>query len=152
MTDYANDVLVDTQWVQDHLDEAAVADQRLVHRVVENLPQAVHEAAAVGGADVHAGPLADRLQAFQHRQVACRVGAGGVRRGCDRQPGGGGGFGSHGSSPPMGGGRGRPELVTGLDGRLAATGGLRGEPRRRITPLASGVSISPVLAFESRLC
>ena len=120
--------------VQDHLDEAAVAGQRLVHRVVEDLPQAVHEATAVGGADVHAGPLADRLQALQHRQVACRVGAGGVRRGCDRRPGGGGGFGSHGSSPPMGGGPGRPELFTGLDGRLAATAGLRGEPRRRIYP------------------
>jgi hypothetical protein len=37
----------------------------LVDRVVENLENAVVQAALIGVADVHAGPLADSLQAFE---------------------------------------------------------------------------------------
>ena len=69
--------------VQHDFDPAAVAAQRLVHRVVEDLPQAVLQAAAVGRADVHAGTLAHRVQAFQDGQVP-----GGVRIRLASLPGG----------------------------------------------------------------
>ena len=55
--------------VQDHVDLGAVAAERLVDRVVDDLPQAVHEAAGVGRADVHAGALAHRLEALEHGEV-----------------------------------------------------------------------------------
>ena len=71
--------------VQDDLDLGAVSGERLVHRVVEDLPEAVLQAPAVGRADVHAWPLADGLQAFEDRQVPRRVGVG--------RAGGGGGTG-----------------------------------------------------------
>src|SRR5690606_12631724 len=79
--------------VQHDVDPVAVASQGLVHRVVDDLPQAVHEAAAVGGPDVHARALADRLQALEDLEVSCGVvGAGGhgllaplVVIGCTRQ-------------------------------------------------------------------
>src|SRR5690606_13534445 len=53
--------------VQLHLDAPAVARERLVDRVVHDLPEAVHETTAVGGADVHSRALADGLEALQHR-------------------------------------------------------------------------------------
>ena len=56
--------------VQVDLDPGAVPAQRLVDRVVDDLPDAVHQAAGVGRADVHARPLADRLQTLQDQQVA----------------------------------------------------------------------------------
>src|SRR5690606_306170 len=59
--------------VQDHLDAVAVAFERLVDRVVDDLPQAVHETAGVCRPDVHAGPLAYRLQALEDGEVACGV-------------------------------------------------------------------------------
>src|SRR5207253_473854 len=49
------------------LDAVAVAGQRLVDRVVDDLPDQVMQAALRGGADVHTGALADRLQSFQDR-------------------------------------------------------------------------------------
>ncbi|CAM5503630.1 hypothetical protein KAURM247S_01557 [Kitasatospora aureofaciens] len=55
--------------VQQDLDAVAVAAQRLVDRVVDDLPEAVHQTTAVGGTDVHAGALADGLQALQDEQV-----------------------------------------------------------------------------------
>ena len=66
--------------VQDHVDLGAVAAEGLVHRVVEDLPEAVLQAAAVGRADVHAGPLAHRVQALEDGQVLGAVGVGGVGR------------------------------------------------------------------------
>src|SRR5699024_5773857 len=60
--------------VQHHGDGGPVAPERFVDRVVEDLPQAVHEAAGVGGADVHAGALAHGLQAFEDLEVLCVVG------------------------------------------------------------------------------
>ena len=55
--------------VQRHVDVGAVPAERLVDRVVDDLPQAVGQAAAVGGADVHPRALADRLQSLQHEEV-----------------------------------------------------------------------------------
>ena len=52
--------------------------QGLVHAVVDDLPEAVHQATGVGGSDVHPGPLADRLEALQDQEV-CGV-VGGVDR------------------------------------------------------------------------
>ena len=60
--------------VQRHLDPGAVPGQRLVHRVVEDLTEAVLEPAAVRRPDVHAGALADGLQALEDRQVPGGVG------------------------------------------------------------------------------
>ena len=55
---------------QRHVDLRAEAAQRLVDGVVDDLPEAVHEAAGVGRADVHRRPLADRLQTLEDQQVA----------------------------------------------------------------------------------
>ena len=55
--------------VQDHLDARPVAAERLVDGVVDDLPHAVHEAARIGGADVHARALADGLEPFEHLEV-----------------------------------------------------------------------------------
>ena len=46
-------------------DPVAVAGQRLVDGVVDDLPDQVVQAALTGGADVHAGALADRLEALE---------------------------------------------------------------------------------------
>jgi len=56
--------------MQHHLDVGAVAGQRLIHRVVDDLPEAVHEPAGVGRADVHARALAHRLEPLEHTEVA----------------------------------------------------------------------------------
>ncbi len=55
------------------LDPVAVPRERLVDAVVHDLPEAVHEPATVGGPDVHAGSLANGLEALKHRQVTSRV-------------------------------------------------------------------------------
>ena len=47
----------------------AVAGEGLVDGVVDDLPDAVHEAARVGRADVHARALADRLEPLEHLKV-----------------------------------------------------------------------------------
>ena len=52
---------------QRHVDGVAEAGQRLVDRVVHDLLHQVVQAALAGGADVHAGPLADRLEPFEER-------------------------------------------------------------------------------------
>ena len=68
--------------VEGDLDVVAVPAQRLVDGVVDDLPQAVHEPAGVGGADVHAGTLADRLEALEDLEVVGGVlGRGLARRG-----------------------------------------------------------------------
>ncbi len=63
--------------VEDDADFAAVAGDRLVDRVVDHLVDEMVEAARAGRADVHAGPLADRLQSLEDGDV---LGAVGVRR------------------------------------------------------------------------
>ena len=55
--------------MQDDLDVVAEAGEGFVDRVVDNLPEAVHQTAGVGGADVHARALADGLEAFQHGEM-----------------------------------------------------------------------------------
>jgi hypothetical protein len=60
--------------VQVDLDPGAVPAQRLVHGVVDDLPEAVDQPAGVGRADVHARALPDRLQTLEHQQVARGVG------------------------------------------------------------------------------
>jgi hypothetical protein len=47
-------------------DGVAVAGERLVDGVVDDLVDEVVEAALTGRADVHAGALAHRLEAFEH--------------------------------------------------------------------------------------
>jgi hypothetical protein len=48
-------------------DPVAMAGERLVDRIVGNLEHHVVEAGAVVGvADIHSGPLADRIETFQH--------------------------------------------------------------------------------------
>ena len=59
--------------VQHHLDLGSVAGKGLVHRVVDDLPQAVHQPARIGGTDVHARPLSNRLKPSEHRQLPCRI-------------------------------------------------------------------------------
>ena len=58
--------------VQGDLDAVGDAGQRLVDAVVDDLPQAVHQPAGVGRADVHARALADRLETLEDEEV-CRV-------------------------------------------------------------------------------
>ena len=62
--------------VQVDLDAGAVTAQGLVDGVVDDLPEAVHEPARVGGPDVHARPLADGLEPLEDQQVAGGVGIG----------------------------------------------------------------------------
>ena len=60
-------------FVQRDADAVAVPAEGLVDRVVDDLPQAVHEAPAIIGADVHSGALAHRLEAFQDGKILRRV-------------------------------------------------------------------------------
>ena len=50
--------------MQHHQNAVAVAGQCLVHGVVHHFVNEVVEAPGSGGADVHAGPLANRLQSL----------------------------------------------------------------------------------------
>jgi hypothetical protein len=60
--------------VQRHLDAVGDALQGLVDAVVDDLPQAVHQAAGVGGPDVHARALAHGLQPLEDEEVGGVVG------------------------------------------------------------------------------
>ena len=51
------------------VDARAVAGERLVDRVVDDLVDEVVQAAHAGRADVHAGALADRLEALEDGDV-----------------------------------------------------------------------------------
>ena len=59
--------------VQDDLDGLTETGERLIHRVVDNFPEAVHQAAGVGGANVHARAFAYSFQTFQHGEVTSGV-------------------------------------------------------------------------------
>jgi hypothetical protein len=59
--------------VEDDADLITVTAERLIHRVVNDLPEAVHESPGIRGTDVHAGPLTDRFEAFENREVPCGV-------------------------------------------------------------------------------
>src|SRR5207248_1157153 len=58
---------------QRHRDGVGVAVDELVDGVVNDLPDEVVQAVLVHRADVHAGPLADRLQSLQDDNVAAVV-------------------------------------------------------------------------------
>jgi hypothetical protein len=64
--------------VQDDPDLVAVARERLVHRVVDDLVHKVVQAARPGRADVHAGSFADRFEPLQNGDVGGAVGGVGV--------------------------------------------------------------------------
>ena len=49
-----------------HFDRRAEAGQRLVDGVVDDLIDQMVQTGGGGGADIHTGPLAHRLQTFQH--------------------------------------------------------------------------------------
>jgi hypothetical protein len=66
--------------VEGHLDGVGGVGQRLVDAVVDDLPQALHQPAGVGGADVHSRPLAHRLEALEDEEVGGGVGVVGDRR------------------------------------------------------------------------
>lgn len=55
--------------VKDDLDVIAVAAESLVDRVVDDLPEAVHEAAAVSRPDVHPGALTHRFEPLEYEKV-----------------------------------------------------------------------------------
>ncbi len=55
------------------LDGVAAPCHRLVDGVVDDLPHEVVQPSQAGGADVHAGTLADRFQTLQHRDVGGAV-------------------------------------------------------------------------------
>ena len=83
---------------QRDLDEGRVARHGLVHRVVEHLGEKVVQRALICAADIHAGPAAHGLQAFEHLDRGGvvvglgRAGDGGQvkeRRGASRATGGG---------------------------------------------------------------
>ena len=59
---------------QGDVDGVGVAGQGLVDRVVDDLPDQVVQAALAGGADVHAGALAHRLEPLEHGDRAGVVG------------------------------------------------------------------------------
>lgn len=63
------------------LDAAGMARHRLVHRVVQDLGDQVVQRAFVGAADIHAGPLAHRLQPLQHLDRGGRIAVGSLIRG-----------------------------------------------------------------------
>ena len=113
--------------VQHHLDPVAVAGQGLVDRVVDDLPEAVHEPAAVRGPDVHAGALAHGVQALEHGQVLGRVATGTAGAGGTARPGRGdvGGCAHAGWAPGARGGTDDPARLAA--GRRA---GGRGAPGR----------------------
>ena len=72
-------------------DAGAEAGHRLVDGVVDDFPDEVVETGQTGGSDVHAGPLADRVETLQNLDVlgavvgGCLVGVGDTRTSIDRQ-------------------------------------------------------------------
>ena len=71
-----------TVGVQSDQDAVRLAGQRLVDRVVDDLPNEVMEAAVVGRPDEHTGAAADRLQALQDLDLVGVVGHVGTQGSC----------------------------------------------------------------------
>src|SRR5699024_11879308 len=59
------------------VDDVGMSGHRLIDRVVHHLVSQVVQSPFPGGADIHPGALADRLQALQDGDVGCTV-----RRAC----------------------------------------------------------------------
>ena len=55
--------------IEHDLDVLAVSGEGLVDRVVDDLPETVHDTARVGGPDVHTGSFPDGFQPFQHGEL-----------------------------------------------------------------------------------
>ena len=55
--------------IQLNLDDAGVPGHGFIHGIVENFCRQMMVGVFVGAADVHAGALANRFQAFQHLDV-----------------------------------------------------------------------------------
>src|SRR5262249_48360040 len=55
------------------LDSRGMACDGLVHRVVEDFSGEVMQHAFVRAADIHAGPAANRLQAFKNLDILCGI-------------------------------------------------------------------------------
>ena len=53
--------------------KVACARQRLVHGIVDDLGEQVMQRLLVGAADIHAGPAAYRLEAFEHLDIGRAV-------------------------------------------------------------------------------
>jgi hypothetical protein len=60
--------------VEDHVDALGVTVDRLVDRVIDDLPEQVMIAARVDPADVHRRTLAHRLEALEHLDVLGGIG------------------------------------------------------------------------------
>ncbi len=59
--------------MQGDFDLGARTVQGLIDRVVDDLPQAMLHAPAIGRADIHAGPLTHRVETLENRQMPRRV-------------------------------------------------------------------------------
>ena len=51
-------------FIQFYGDMLAVTGKRLINAVIDDLPEAMHQSAAIGGTDVHARSLPNGLQSF----------------------------------------------------------------------------------------
>ena len=51
----------------------AISGERFIDCVIDDLPETVHEAARVGGADIHSRALTDGIEPFEDGQVFRRV-------------------------------------------------------------------------------
>jgi hypothetical protein len=74
---------------QGHVNGLTVTAQRLVDGVVDDLPQAVHQPARVGRADVHPRPLTHGLETLENEEMMGVVGvvhAGAGPLGCHFAP------------------------------------------------------------------
>ncbi len=47
--------------------------QRLIHGIVDDLPQAMHKPLGIRGTDVHARTLAYRVEPFENGKILCAV-------------------------------------------------------------------------------
>jgi hypothetical protein len=67
---YADDVVL----LEDYSNVGAITGQGLVYRVIDDLVDEMMQAIDAGRADVHAGPLADRLEPLKHLDTIRRIG------------------------------------------------------------------------------
>ena len=58
---------------QRHPDTRAIAGHCFIDGVVDHFPNEVMQAGQTSGADVHAGPLAHRIESFEDLNVFCTV-------------------------------------------------------------------------------
>ena len=59
--------------VQRHNDMIADSRKSLIDGIIDDLPQAVHQTLAIGGADIHARALTHRVKTFKHGKTTCAV-------------------------------------------------------------------------------